>query len=123
MFFAENLKKKFHVCSRSVNQDGVGVFAEPKEYRASCYNALPTSASADLVTVGTSYFEALQIQGDPDYLKNIRKFDKVYVGIEPPVVHDPLAKDANFYVKGITVYPNCTRILLRSLTTEEDPYV
>jgi hypothetical protein len=123
MFFAENLKRTFHVCPRSVNSDGVGVFDKPIEYRASCYNALPTSASADLVTVGTSYFEALQIQGDPEYLRNIRPFDKVYVGIEPPVVHDPLAKGANFYVKGVTEYPNCTRILLRSLTTEADPYV
>lgn len=120
MFFADNLKRSIYVASRSVNVDGVSVYAQPNEYRVNCYNVLPTSASADLVTVGTSYFDYLQILGDPEYLKDIKRLDKVYVNAPVPEPFSQLAKDADFIVKGIVPFPNATRIILKSLTVDED---
>lgn len=119
MFFAENLKRTIYVCPRTVNDDGVSVFGKPIEYRVNCLNVLPTSASADLVTVGTSYLEYMQVLGDPEYLRPIKALDKVYVNVEPPVTDDPLAKTADFYVKGVVPYPQVTRVLLKTLTVEE----
>jgi hypothetical protein len=123
MFFADNLKRTIYVCPRSVNDDGVSVFGEPIEYQVNCYNVLPTSASADLVTVGTSYLEYMQVLGDPEYLRSIKALDKAYVNVEPPTTADPLAKSADFFVKGVVPFPNVTRVLLKSLTVEGDSNV
>lgn len=118
MFFAAGLKRSIYVCSQSVNEDGVAVYAEPKEYRVNCHNVLPTSASADLNEVGTSYLDTMQILGDPEYLRHIKPFDKVYVNVGLPSSRDPLAKGADFYVRGITYTPLVTRILLNSLSVD-----
>ena len=121
MFFAENLKRSVYVASRSVNNDGVSIYAPPVEYRVNCHNVLPTSASASLVTAGTSFFDYQQILADPDYVKDIRPLDKVYVYVTPPDTTDQLARTADYYVKGVTPYPTVTRILLQILTVDETP--
>lgn len=123
MFFADNLKRTIYVCPRTVNDDGVSIFGEPIAYQVNCHNVLPTSASADLVTVGTSYLEYMQVLGDPEYLRSIKALDKVYVNVAPPETADPLAKTADFFVKGVVPFPQVTRVLLRMLTVEDDSNV
>lgn len=120
MFFPERLKRTVYVCHRSVNDDGVFIYSEPIAYRVNCQSALPNGASADLNTVGTSCFNEMQILGDPTYLKDIKAFDKVYVNVEPPEQTDALAKTADYVVsKTPVIYPNCTKIRLRSTVTED----
>lgn len=118
MFFAENLKRTIYVASRSVNENGVFVYSQPTEYRVNCHNVLPTSASADLVTVGTSIFDYLQILGDPDYLSNIKQFDKVYVDVQPPAQSSSLAATADYIVESVIPYPTVTKITIRRLVVE-----
>lgn len=115
MFFAENLKRHVFVASRSVLENGVNVYSEPIDYFVSCYLTLPTSASARLEVSGTRYSGYMQLAGDPEYLKNIKKLDKVYVDVEPPTVTDPLATDADYVVHRIVTTPTCTTVLLRML--------
>lgn len=118
MFYAENIKRTVYVASRSVNENGVLVYSKPTAYDVSCYNILPTSASADLVNVGTSIFEYLQIVGDPDYLSNIKQFDRVYVDVLPPESYSRLASDADYIVHSKFDFPVSTRIILKKLVNE-----
>ena len=119
MPFAENLKRRIYIAHRSVNEDGVSVYSEPEEYDVSCNNVLPTTTSADLTKVGTSYFERLYVVGDPVYLADVKQLDKVYVFVEPPDTYDPLAQTADFFVKGILDFPMCTRMILQQVTANE----
>lgn len=117
--FVEDLMRTIYVAKHSVNDDGVLMYDCPVEYNVSCYNALPTSASADLVNFGTSFSGYYQILGDPEYLSPIREFDRVYVDVPIPTQHDKLASGADYVVKGIVRYPMSTKIGLRSLTLGE----
>lgn len=112
MFFAENLKKKVYVAKRSVTESGVNVYGEPVEYRVSCYLTLPTSASARLEESGTRYTGYMQIVGDPEYLKDIKRFDRVYVDTPVPNPYNPLADDADYYVYRKETTPTCTTLVL-----------
>lgn len=118
--FAEDLMKTIYVAKHDVNEDGVIVYDCPVEYNVSCYNALPTSASADLVNFGTSFSSYYQIIGDPEQLADITELDRVYVDVPVPDTHDPLASTADYIVKGIVRYPVSTKIALRSLTLGEN---
>lgn len=116
MFFPENLKRSIHVASRSVNESGVQIYGEPKEYEVNCQNVLPTSASAELETFGTSVDSLYQIVGDSDYLKDIKEFDRVYVDVEPPSEVDPLAAKADYTVyRPPCRFPNVTTVYLKRL--------
>lgn len=119
MPFAENLKRTIYIAHRSVNENGVSVYDEPVEYRVSCNNVLPTTTSADLTKVGTSYFERLYVVGEPEYLADVKQLDKVYVYAELPEQPDPLARTADFFVKGILDFPMCTRMILQQITSNE----
>lgn len=118
MPFAENLKRTIYIAHRSVNENGVSVYDEPVEYRVSCNNVLPTTASADLNKVGTSYFERLYVVGDPEYLADVKRLDKVYVYAELPEDNDPLASGADFFVKAILDFPMCTRMVIQEITPD-----
>ena len=115
MPFAENLKRTIYIAHRSVNENGVSVY---DEYRVSCNNVLPTTASADLNRVGTSYFERLYVVGDPEYLADVKRLDKVYVYAELPEDNDPLASGADFFVKAILDFPMCTRMVIQEITPD-----
>lgn len=115
MFFAENLKRDVWIASRSVNDDGVSIYGTPVKYTVSCYTVLPTSASADLKESGTRYTGYMQLVGDPEYLKSIKRLDKVYVWEEPPQTNDQLASTADYIVHRIVVTPMCTTVVLRLL--------
>ena len=119
MPFAENLKRKIYIAHRSVNEDGVSIYSEPEEYDVSCNNVLPTTTSADLTKVGTSYFERLYVVGEPSYLADVKQLDKVYVYADVPDIPDPLARTADFFVKGILDFPMCTRMILQQITSNE----
>lgn len=113
MFFSEALKRPIHVASRSVNSNGVSVYSTPVLFNVNFHDILPTSASADLVEVGTSYFDYLYVVGDPEYLQSINALDKVYVDNPVPQTTDPLAKDADYIVAHTIVSPTCKRVILR----------
>lgn len=120
MFFSENLKRTIYVASQAVNAAGVQIYGEPKEYRVNCQNVLPTSASAELGIFGTSVDFSYQVLGDPEYLKDIKEFDKVYVDVKPPEKADPLARTADYVVARPPVnYPNVTSLYLKRLTVED----
>lgn len=117
MFYAESLKSDVYVASRSFDsENSVAVYSEPKHYRVSCYNVLPTSANADVTSVGVGYSDAMRIVGDPEYLSGIHELDKVYLNIALPEKVDKLATGANYVVKGIATYPTATNIFLTRLT-------
>lgn len=118
MPFAEFAKRTVYVAHKSVNNNGVMVYSEPVEYRISCNNVLPTSTSADLIKIGTSFSEILYAVGDPEYLKEIKEFDRVYVFAKPSATFDPLAQTADFYVDSVLDFPQCTRLILVHLDTD-----
>lgn len=119
MQFAGNLKRTVYVASQSVNANGVQVYAEPKAYRVNCLNVLPTSASAELETFGTSVDSNYQIVGDPGYLAEIKRLDRLYIDTVPPSEYDPLAQGADYVVDAPpTVTPNVKRIALKRLTVD-----
>lgn len=118
--FAEELKRDIYVAKHSVNDDGVLIYGEPELYTVSCYNALPTSASADLVQFGTSFSSFYQVIGEPEYLEDITDLDRVYVDVPVPCPYDKLASTADYIVKGVVKYPMSTKIALRSLTLGEN---
>lgn len=119
MFYKQDFKMPIYVAKRSVNENKIEIYDTPVRYDVNIVT-LPTSPGADLIQIGTSDKEIARFVADNDYVKDIKKLDRVYVYVDPPTDVDILAEEADFFVKRIIRTPMNTRVFLESTTVENE---
>lgn len=87
-------KRGFYLCKKIPNSTK---FDKPIFYKL---NYQPTNSVGERLTLGEDYTMYLKIKCTPNEASNFNNGDKCYVYKQPPTVHDPLCKNADYIVNG-----------------------
>lgn len=98
MFYHEDSKRPVWVATSSM-QNGVRRFSTPVLHN---WNWRGLNTDAEMQAFGPEYVDYRQAVADASELDNLRRFDRVWMDTAPHDPTDPLAKDADFFVVGVT---------------------
>lgn len=87
-------KRRLYICEL-YEQDGLHRFKEPVELFEN-WQYIQTDASFE--KLGWEAYDYIRIKSSLNHAKYYHMGDRLYIGIEPPDVHDMMCKTANFEV-------------------------
>ena len=110
-------KRKLYLCQRYQDCNLIKFKPTITMYE----NYVPTNSDGDLIAIGMNFPKYLRIKTDISEKDMFHHKDRLYVYKEPPIVHDPLCKDADYEVyKDPSLFINEMEVILYRLTGDDD---
>jgi hypothetical protein len=115
--FAENLKRPLWVAQGAM-ENGVRVYGTPVLHR---WNWQPMRSDADIKAFGPAFVDYRKAVMANKELDNIKRFDRVWMDVEPSNPADPFASDADFFVYSVDKGAGGTgRVFFKRLSPDGD---
>ena len=96
-FTTANLKRPVWVASGAM-VDGVRQYGTPVRYD---WNWQALSSSVEIAAFGPDYMDYRKAVAPNAQLENIKRLDRVWLDHAPTDPDDPLARDADFYIRSV----------------------
>lgn len=107
-------KRWLYICNQKKEGNRI-VFDVPEKIKVN-FQPIADGDMGQIIAMGQDYINRFIVYMTPSQAKKFHNFDRCYVFVEPPKVHDITCKDADFFVDGTpTRYINTSTVHLQRM--------